>query len=130
VAQSRETEPIRDQHEEEFVQISLSQSGEYGVVSVEGRMDTVSAPDFEKQVLTWIDEGRTLFIIDLSNLEYISSAGLRSLMVAAKASVTHGGRICCCGLTGIVQQVFDVSGFSKVLPVFDSREVALERWRF
>lgn len=110
------------------MQISFSQSGEYAVVGVEGRMDTVSAPNFENQVLTWIDEGRSRFVIDLSKLEYISSAGLRSLMVAAKTAAAHGGRLCCCGLNGIVQQVFDVSGFSKVLPVFDSVEVAVDRW--
>jgi len=110
------------------VQISFTQSGAYGVVAVEGRIDTVSAPEFETQVLAWINQGRTRFVIDLSKLEYISSAGLRSLVVTARNAAVHGGGVCCCGLTGIVQQVFDVSGFSRILPVFDSLEAAMDRW--
>lgn len=111
------------------MQVSLSKAGDYSVVTIEGRIDTVSAPEFEKSLEGWIREGQTRFLLDLSKLEYISSAGLRSVLIAGKTARANGGRVCCCGLTGLVKQVFDVSGFSALIPVFDSVDAALEEER-
>ena len=102
----------------------ISLSG-YSVVKVEGRLDTVSAPDFEKKVRAWIDEGTSALIVDFTDLEYISSAGLRVLLVAAKSAKAAGGKLSCCSLKGVVRKVFEVSGFSTMLPVYESLESAV-----
>ena len=54
------------------------------IVKISGRMDAVTAPEFEKILSAWIDESEKYFVVDLSSLEYISSAGLRSILIIAK----------------------------------------------
>lgn len=68
------------------------------VVSVMGRMDAVSAPDFDTRVEEQINKGETDFILDLSGLDYISSAGLRSMLTLAKKLKTKEGDLVLCGL--------------------------------
>jgi anti-anti-sigma factor len=104
--------------------ITLNKSGHLVIVSVGGRLDTLSAPGFEKKMQEWIVQGETRFVVDFGNLDYISSAGLRSLMVVAKDARARGGELICCALKGVVKQVFDVSGFSTLLPVYESVEEA------
>jgi anti-sigma B factor antagonist len=102
--------------------ITFAEKDDWTIVTVEGRMDTVSAPDFESKVQERIAEGAKRLVVDLSRLEYISSAGLRCILVAGKSSTATGGRLCCCGLQGVVKKVFDVSGFTSLFPVYDSLE--------
>ncbi|MBM4328079.1 MAG: STAS domain-containing protein [Deltaproteobacteria bacterium] len=104
--------------------ITLNKSGQLAIVLVGGRMDTLSAPEFEKKMQEWIGQGETRFVVDFHNLDYISSAGLRSLMVVAKDARARGGELVCCALKGVVKQVFDVSGFSALLPVYGSMDDA------
>ena len=53
-------------------------------IHVTGRMDAVSSPDFERAMDAWIEKGETTLVVDGSNLEYISSSGLRSVLIIAK----------------------------------------------
>src|ERR1035437_1787008 len=68
------------------------------VVTVSGRMDAVTAPEFEKSIAAFIAQGEKAFVINLSGLEYISSAGLRSILHAAHrrhgACPRRGGHQC------------------------------------
>ncbi|MBM3302450.1 MAG: STAS domain-containing protein [Deltaproteobacteria bacterium] len=105
--------------------IAISKMGGSAVIAVEGRMDTISAPEFEKRIDTWIGQGELRFVVDMSQLDYISSAGLRSLMLAAKKVSSCGGQLSCCALKGVVKKVFDISGFDKLLPVYESVEEAI-----
>ena len=105
--------------------ISFSEKDDWTVVTVEGRMDTVSAPDFESKIQERIAEGAKRLVVDLSRLEYISSAGLRCILVAGKRAAATGGQLCCCGLKGVVKKVFDISGFTTLFPVYDSLDDAL-----
>ncbi len=107
--------------------INFIKQGDWMIVSVEGRMDTVSAPEFDKIVQQRILEGSSRLIVDFSKLDYISSAGLRSILLAGKTSKAKGGELACCGLKGVVKKVFDISGFHKLLPVFDATEDVLNR---
>ncbi len=109
------------------MEVKFTKKDDVAVIEVEGRMDTLSAPDFEKQIQGWISQGEANFVVDFSRLDYISSAGLRSLMVAAKAAKAKGGQLSCCALQGVVKKVFDVSGFSNLLPVYDSVEAAIHK---
>jgi anti-anti-sigma factor len=106
------------------VEIDFNKSGETAVVAVKGRLDTISAPELEERLLRWIEDGEGRIVIDLEGLEYISSAGLRVLLSAGKKVAVKGGKLSCCGLKGVVRKVFDVSGFSRLLPVFETVEDA------
>ncbi len=96
------------------------------VVSVTGRMDAVSAPDFDKQVEKEIDKGETCFVLDLSRLDYISSAGLRSMLTLAKKLKSKEGGLVLCGLQEMVTEVFEVSGFTTIFEIFGSLKEAME----
>jgi anti-anti-sigma factor len=109
------------------VQIDVKKDQKVLIVSVQGRMDTVSAPEFQKRMEDLLDQGETGIVMDFGNLEYVSSAGLRSILVAAKKAKSLGGRVSCCSLQDMVRKVFDVSGFTGLLPVFDSMEEALKQ---
>ncbi len=109
------------------MQISVSQYQDTLVVAVDGRMDTVSAPEFDSKMEELLGQSEKGFVLDFGKLEYVSSAGLRSILVAAKKAKAAGGDLCCCNLQSMVKKVFDLSGFAAIIPVFDSVEDALSR---
>ena len=97
------------------------------VVTLEGRLDFGNAAGFEKQleqVLTGASRPASL-IIDCAALEYVSSAGLRAFLVTARASQRAGVRFALCALQPAVREVFDLSGFSRILAVYPDRATAL-----
>jgi len=112
---------------EDRVNISMSKHGDLAMISVEGRIDTVSAPELEKTLVEQISLGDAKLVVDCGRVDYISSAGLRSLMVAAKKANAGGGNLSCCALTGVVRKVFEVSGFVTILPVYESVEDAINQ---
>ena len=95
------------------------------VVSVKGRMDALTAPEFEKDVIDLISKGEKTFVINFVELDYISSAGLRSILALAKKLKEKEGRILFAGLKGPVEEVFKISGFQSMFKIFDSEESAL-----
>jgi anti-anti-sigma factor len=94
-----------------------------------GRLDTAAAPGFERELIAATASGCDRLLIDLANLVYVSSAGLRIFLVAAKRLRAGGGRIALCGLQPQVAEVFDISGFAAILPVYADRETALAALR-
>jgi anti-anti-sigma factor len=97
------------------------------IVAVSGRMDAVSAPEFDRQCGAWVTEGANLFILDFSALEYISSAGLRSLLVLGKKLGAGKGRVVIASARDVVKEVFSISGFGSIFPMDDTVEAALQR---
>jgi anti-anti-sigma factor len=96
------------------------------IVSVKGRMDALTAPEFEKNLSDLISEGETLFLLNFAGLEYISSAGLRSILATFKKLKEKQGKILFTGLQGPVEEVFKISGFHSIFKNFDSEETALK----
>ena len=107
--------------------IEVGKEKNFKILSVKGRMDAVSAPEFEEKMRSWIDEGETRFIIDLDQLNYMSSAGLRSIIKIVKNVETKNGKIICCALAGEVNKIFKISGFSSIIPTYESVAAALEK---
>lgn len=85
------------------------------VVALEGRLDTTTAPQLEEELKNSL-AGVTDLIIDLSNLEYISSAGLRVLLSAFK-TMRNKGKMKVTNANELVKEVFEVTGFSDFLPI-------------
>jgi anti-anti-sigma factor len=103
---------------------------EVGVVlRVSGRIDADTAPDFDRTCHHSILPGAKNMVLDLSALEYISSAGLSCVLSAGKALEAEGGRLVLCGLAGRPKQVFVISGLDMLFPIFESRESALRACR-
>jgi stage II sporulation protein AA (anti-sigma F factor antagonist) len=73
-------------------------ANDISVVSPQGRLDSVTSTNFERDLLENIDSGATRLLLDFSKLDYISSAGLRSVLLAAKRIRASGGRMSLCSL--------------------------------
>jgi anti-anti-sigma factor len=96
------------------------------IISVKGRIDALTAPGFEKGLSDFILKGETVFLLNFSGLEYISSAGLRSILATSKKLREIQGKILFAGLQGPVEEVFKISGFHSIFKIFDSEETALK----
>jgi anti-anti-sigma factor len=96
------------------------------VLTFEGRLDTQTSPDAQQQLTRLIEEGETKILVNLEKLDYISSAGLRVLLVVAKQLKTTDGELRICSLNEVVKEVFDISGFDMILPISASESEALE----
>ena len=74
-----------------------------------------------------VEEGEHKWVLDMAGVEYISSAGLRVVLLLAKRLKQNSGHLVLCGLQPHVHEVFDISGFLAILDVADSRDAALGR---
>ena len=95
------------------------------VVSAKGRIDAVTAPQFETSLFDFISKGESIFIINFTHLEYISSAGLRSILGTAKKLKEHKGEMLFVGLRDPVKEVFRISGFNSIFRIISTDEEAL-----
>ena len=84
-------------------------------IALEGRLDTMTAPELEEELKNSLEGAETL-TFDFSKLEYISSAGLRVLLSAHKIMSTKGG-MKVTHVNDIVREVFDVTGFADILNI-------------
>ena len=82
-------------------------------------MDAVTAPEFEKGISGFIEQGEKAFVINLSGLEYISSAGLRSILICARRLKELNGKLIFSGLQGNVKKVFTASNFYEIFKIYD-----------
>ncbi len=95
------------------------------VVDVFGSLDTQSAGAASDEMARIIEQGCSKMLVNLENLEYMSSAGLRILLRTAKQLSTTGGTLKVCNPAGAVKEVMDISGFSDFLDLHDSENGAL-----
>ena len=108
------------------MEIQGTRVGSITVMTVSGRMDVDSSGEFEKELNTVIEAGARTIAVDLKGLDYISSAGLRAVLSMTKILKGLGGELLLCSAQGPVKDVFLVSGFSQMLPWFDSVEEAVK----
>ena len=94
-------------------------------IETSGRMDAAMAPNFEAQCRKWMDNGSTIIIADLEKLEYLSSAGLRSILLVSKQLKSAGGKLIFCNVRGAAKEIFDISGFTSMFEFYPSTEKAL-----
>ena len=96
------------------------------VWALSGKLDATTAKTFEDKILGVINSGTQRLVVDLSQLEYVSSSGLRVLLLAAKRLQGTGGKIVLCSMKDHVRQVFDLAGFSSILSIYGSRDEAIK----
>ena len=90
-----------------------------------GRIDGTNAKEFEDALLGRIAAGDSQILMNFEGINYISSAGLRVLLMAAKRTTQAKGRFALCTVQEHIQEVFRVSGFSEIIPIHDERSEAL-----
>lgn len=95
------------------------------VLRPHGRLDTLSANEFQTLLLARISAGKLQLVIDFANLAFLSSAGLRALLVGAKRMQADGGTLVFCNLSAPIRNVFELSGMLTILSVVDDLPAAL-----
>ena len=110
------------------VVMEIRQKEENGIVflAFKGRLDGTSAPEAEQTVKNILDNENTRLLFDLELLEYLSSAGLRVILGAAKEMKRRDGKFVLCALNAYVKEVFDVSGFGTIIPIAESVEAGIK----
>jgi anti-anti-sigma factor len=96
----------------------------FTTLAITGRLDAVTAAAAEADINKTIESGATHLVMNLSGLEYISSAGLRVLLVTAKKLSRQNGKIVLCNMRDAVREVFEISGFLSIFPVAANEEEA------
>ena len=109
------------------MEIAQEQVGAVSVLAPVGRLDTDSATDLELALADLMAIDARHFVIDFSRIGYVSSAGLRVLLMTAKQLEGGKGTMRLCGLNPQVKQVFDVAGFTKLFQLFGERAAALDK---
>ncbi|MHC4910777.1 MAG: STAS domain-containing protein [Planctomycetota bacterium] len=107
------------------MKIDMHEMAGVKVVRVEGKLDTNTTPEAELRLNEAVDQGASKILIDFENLDFVSSAGLRILLSTAKKLSARSGALRVCGLNETVRDIFDMSGFSTLLRVFDNEQDAL-----
>jgi anti-sigma B factor antagonist len=112
------------QDEGSGMQITESTVGGVTIAVMQGRLDTATAPQAETRLLGLFGAG-TKLVADLAQVTYISSAGLRVLLKAAKQARQEGGGFALAAPQAPVREVLEISGFDKILPIGATREEAV-----
>ena len=107
------------------MKIRTNREGGILIVSAEGRVDGANAREFDDALQAAISESDSALIMDLEALSYISSAGLRVLLLVAKKFQKRDGKLVVCSLSSSIKEVFEISGFDQIIPLHASRSEAL-----
>ena len=110
------------------VEIGEHRDGDILVLSPTGRIDNDTSPSFQARLLAALTPGAAV-LVDFSEIEYVSSAGLRALMMGSKQSKAANGRLAVSALGPVVKEIFEISRFSLVVQVFDTTADALAALR-
>ncbi|MCY3736776.1 MAG: STAS domain-containing protein [Gemmatimonadaceae bacterium] len=104
--------------------VETSQTGSTAVAAVSGRVDSANAKEFEEELSAIIDKGATGLVVDCGELNYISSAGLRVFLIAIRKTSAAGGGLALCRVPDHINEVLEISGFSRLAKVFETVEEA------
>ena len=106
------------------MQLTTSEQNGYTIIEFEGSLDTATSPAAEKEINAFMDAGETKFVFNFDKTKYMSSSGLRILLATAK-KLKGKGELKISNLNAVIEEVFDVSGFSAILNVYKTQEEAL-----
>ena len=108
------------------MEITQEKVNDVAVISLSGRLNVTTTADLEAVFNKLFEEKCTKVLVECRDLEYISSAGLRVLLTAAKQFKKISGEIALAGLSQNVKQVFEISGFTSIFPIYTTRDEAIK----
>src|SRR4030095_13775496 len=120
------------------MEITERRTADIVTLSLSGKLDGTTAKAFEEKILGQIESGDRRFIIDLAELDYVSSQGLRVFLLAGKRLDSVNGKLVLCGFKKTipyytlnrredpVREVFDIAGFSSIFSTYSSHDDAIK----
>ncbi len=106
------------------MELIWSDSNGMHVLKVSGSLDSNTAPEMIQSIETYLKDHPKSLVIDFSGVDYVSSAGLRVVIKTNHTQTAAGDKMILCGLKDYVQEVFEMSGLSKILDIRDNIESA------
>lgn len=106
--------------------IKIEKIGNFTILRIKGRIDTVHSSSLESEVNQLFDKGEKDLIFNCSEVDYISSSGLRVFLVAQKKAISINGKLYLCNMQPAIQEIFRISGFSNLFRIFDTQEEVLD----
>ena len=104
-----------------------SDLGDAQLLTLTGRLDAESAPELEQQCERLITRETRMLIINVGTLDYLSSAGLRTLLGAGKKLQNNAGKLVLVAASGPVRQIVEAAGFDKIFPLCATVEEAAKK---
>lgn len=104
------------------MEVKEEQVGGVTVLQVKGRLDSATSPMLGERLTAVLEAAKARVLVDFSQLEYISSAGFRILLQAAKRADQNTAKLVLCGVSGKVRQLFDLGGFLDLFSITSTRE--------
>ena len=99
------------------MEVKILEQNNEKVVLITGRLDTVTSPELEKAVSAIWSEPAITLVFDCEQMEYISSSGLRVILIAHKQMDAKGGKFILRNLTPEVRSIIDMTGFSRIINI-------------
>ncbi len=107
--------------------LSIESTDNAHIIALQGQINSANAATVETEVLAVLQKGAKNVLLNMTELSYISSAGLRVVLVLAKRLKQAGGKLVIYGMQPHVREVFDISGFLAILNVTATRNEAVEQ---
>ena len=111
------------------MQIDTRQVGDITVIDIVGRLDLSTSEDANVELVAIAKSGATKFVLNLDRLEYISSVGLRIIVVVSQLLKSSKGEIKICRATGIVKEVLDTTQLHHLVDIYEDEKNAITAFR-
>ena len=108
------------------MEIKTHEMDDVKVVDLIGNLDTSTSPQAEARINELLDAGTSKMVINLEQIDYLSSSGLRVFLRAAKRMMANGGSVALCNPNALVMKILQHSGFDSILDIKTSLKEALE----
>jgi anti-anti-sigma factor len=96
------------------------------IVGICGRLDTTNYNILEKRLMDLIETRQDKILVECSKMDYVSSSGLRILLMALKKITLVKGKFVLCGLQENIREIFEISGFTSIFEIYADKEEALK----
>lgn len=110
------------------MELTTEQQGDVSVIKIMGDLDSSTSPDATTYIDGEIEAGHTTLVLDLTELTYLSSAGLRVILGAMRSARSAGGDMRPAIAEGNIKKVTDMAGFAKIMKTFETAEEAVESY--
>lgn len=108
-----------DKEEEQQMKHEMTEHNGQVVVTLNGSMYVEDAAVVREQLLKYLEQGKSRFLVDMQHLDYIDSSGLGVLVAIHKRALQQGGQVTVGGLRGMVKELFELTRMNKVFAIRD-----------
>jgi anti-anti-sigma factor len=108
------------------MEVTTRQNDGVLIAELTGKLDTSTSGSIQDKLVQCVKDGETKIILNLKGLEYVSSAGLRVILIISKLLQSNQGEFRVCSPNGIVEEVLKISGFNSLLRIFDTEKDAID----